>query len=42
MTGDFNIKNNDWNPLYSYYLIHTDILREIVDSLDLELSMPIN
>ena len=32
MTGDFNIKNNDWNLLYPHYSIHTDTLREIADS----------
>jgi len=26
MTGDFNIRSNDWDPSYSYYSIHTDIL----------------
>jgi len=42
ITGDFNIKNNDWDPLYSYHSIYTDILREIADSFNLELFMPIN
>lgn len=42
MTGDFNIKNNNWDPLYPYHSIHTDTLREIADSFNLELSMPIN
>ena len=26
MTEDFNIRNNDWDLSYSYYLLHTDIL----------------
>jgi len=42
MTGDFNIRNNDWDPSYPYYLLHTDMLQEVIDSFDLELSMPIN
>jgi len=38
MTGDFNIRDNDWDPLYSTYV---DSLREIADSFNLELSTPI-
>jgi len=26
MTGDFNIRNNDWDPSYPYYLLYTDML----------------
>jgi len=33
MTGDFNIRDDDWNPSYSYYLIHADILWEVADSI---------
>ena len=42
MTRDFNIKDNDWNLVYSYYSTHTDILIEIADSLDLRLSISVN
>jgi len=42
MTGDFNIRDSDWDLLYPYHSIHTNILHEIADSLNLELSMPIN
>jgi len=40
--GDFNIRNNDWDLLYSHYLLYVDILREIADLFDLELFTPIN
>ena len=26
MAEDFNIRNNNWDPLYPYYLFHADIL----------------
>ena len=42
MTGDFNIRNNDWDPSYLYYSTYIDNLREIAESFDLELSMPVN
>ena len=38
---DFNIRDNNWDSLYSYYLTYADILQEVADSLNLELSMPI-
>ena len=34
---DFNIRNNDCNPSYSYYFNHIDSLKEIADSFNLEL-----
>ena len=36
ITRNFNIRNNDWDLLYSYYLSYTDILQEV------ELLTPIN
>ena len=42
ITGDFNIKDNNLDPSYPHHSIYTDTLREIADSVDLELSMPIN
>ena len=42
MTEDFNIRDSDWNPLYSHYLSYSDILREIADNLNLDLSTSIN
>ena len=42
MTGNFNIRDNNWDPLYLHYSTHVDILRKIADSFNLELSIPIN
>jgi len=42
MTRDFNIRDNNWNLLYLHHLTHIDILWEVVDSFNLELSLPIN
>ena len=42
MTGDFNIRNNDWDPSYLYHSTYIDNLREIAESFDLELSMSVN
>ena len=39
MTRDFNIRDNNWDLLYSHYSIHMDTLRRISDSFNLELSM---
>ena len=38
MAGNFNIRNNDWNPLYLFYSIYSDTLLEISDSFDFSLS----
>ena len=37
MTGDFNIRDSNWDPFYPHHSIHTDTLCEISDSLSLEL-----
>jgi len=42
MTGDFNIRDNNWNLSYSYYLALSDILLEINDSFDLKFSYLVN
>ena len=42
ITGDFNIRDSDWDPLTYHHSMHTDDLMTIVDSLDLELSHPSN
>ena len=42
ITKDFIIRDSDWNPSYSHYLSYSDILREIADNLNLDLSTPIN
>jgi len=42
MTDDFNMRDNDWDLSYPHHLTYTDILQEIADSFNLELSLPIN
>jgi len=42
MTGDFNIRDNDWDPDYPHHSVHTDNLITLAESLGLELSPPIN
>ena len=42
MTGDFNIRNNDWDSSYLHHSTYADNLREIAESFDIELSMPVN
>ena len=42
ITGDFNIRDSDWDPLAHHHSIHTDDLMTIADSLGLELSHPSN
>ena len=38
MTGDFNIRDNLWDPNFPYHLAHRDILLKIANSFLLELS----
>lgn len=38
MTGDFNIRDSVWDLNYPYHSIHRDMLFDIVDSFQLELS----
>ena len=40
LTGDFNIRDSDWNPSFRHHSSHTDDLITIADSLGLELSPP--
>jgi len=42
MTGNFNIKDSNWNPNVYYYSIHMEDLMSIADSLDLDLVSPTN
>ena len=42
MTGDFNIRDSDWDPNFYYYSVHSEDLLSVSDSLGLELSHPIN
>ena len=38
MTGDFNIRDSFWNPNFLYHSTHKDILFDIADSFQLEIS----
>ena len=40
--GDFNIRNNDWDPSYPYHSLYTDMLWEFADSFGLELLISTN
>ena len=42
MISNFNIRDNNLNLSYYHHLIHSDILCKVADSLDLDLSIPIN
>ena len=35
MTGDFNIRDSDWNPLYLFHSVHSDLLINIANTFDL-------
>ena len=42
LTGDFNIRDSDWDPNFQHHSTHTDNLITIADSLGLELFLPSN
>jgi len=42
MTGNFNIQDSDWDPNFHHHSIYTKDLITIDNSLDLELSSPLN
>jgi len=42
MTGDFNIRDNNWDPNYPHHLVHTEDLLTLAESLGLDLSPPTN
>ncbi len=42
MTGDFNIRDNLWDPHFSFHSSISDDLIMIADSFDLALSSPTN
>jgi len=42
MTGNFNIRDSDWDSNFHHYSIHTEDLLTIANSLGLELSLPSN
>ena len=40
ISRDFNIRNNSWDPNFSYYSSYSNVLFEVADFLCLELSRP--
>jgi len=42
MTGDFNIRDNSWDPLFPHYSSHCNTLTDIADSLNLCISKSTN
>ena len=42
MTGDFDIRDSNWDPSFLHYSVHADTLRKIADLFNLELFMLIN
>jgi len=42
LTGDFNIRDNIWDPLFPHHSSHCDILTDIADSLNLYMSKSTN
>jgi len=42
MTGDFNIRDNVWDPLFSHCLVHSNTLVDITDYLNICLSKAAN
>ena len=39
MARNFNIRDYNWDPSYSFHSIHSDSLFDIANSFDLELSV---
>jgi len=42
ITGNFNIRDSYWDPLFPHHLIHADHLLKIADLFNLERLLPIN
>ena len=42
MTGDFNTRDNDWDPNYPHHSVHSEDLLTLAESLGLDLSPPTN
>lgn len=36
ITGDFNIRDSNWNLLYLYYSTHADTLSEVANAVNLK------
>ena len=42
MTGNFNIRDKNWDPDYLFYSVHSNLLLDIVNTFDLLFSHPTN
>ena len=42
MTGNFNIRDSNWDSLYLFYLIHSNLLVDIIDAFNISLSHSTN
>ena len=42
ITGDFNIRDSIWDPNFPHHFIYSNLLIDIVDSMNLYLSSPTN
>ena len=42
IAGNFNIRNSSWNLSFNFHSIHSDLITDIADFLDLILSNPTN
>ena len=42
ITVNFNIRDSNWNLLYPHYSTYANVFQEAADSLNLNLSIPIN
>ena len=42
MTGDFNIRDSKWDLSFPYHYNHTEFLKEIANSFNLEFSTLVN
>ena len=40
--GDFNIHDSLWDPMYPFHSSHSDIIFDVADAFDLNLSIPTN
>jgi len=42
IAGDFNIRDSLWDFNFLYYSIHSDLLMDVIDSMNLRLSKSTN
>ena len=42
ITGDFNIRDNIWDPFFPHYLVYNDTLTDITEYLNIWLSKATN